>query len=459
MNRRNFIKNAAVLFALKDANFNKLAISKVNELKSIQVVRTDSDFEREKLIRPFGIKGGYLTELWQTASMLESKSGNKKIGLATQSVLYGDEELFASHSEAGGNALMYGLTNKALQLVKATTFKTPIELLERILPELTMEGYKMTGKKNLNLNFVLNSLISVDNAAWLLYAADNDLKNFDAIIPDQYKQALSYRNDKIAVMYSISYGLPIQQVINAVEKGYFVIKIKSGQPGTQSEMLQKDMARLSEIHNALKNARTNQTKNGKLIYTIDPNGRYAKKETLLKFLDHAKKIGAYEQILFIEEPFPDSNNENVSDVGISIAADESVHNENDALRRLDQGYGALVLKGIAKTLSLSMKIARLAHERGVPCLCADLTVNPILVDWHKNLAARVAPFPELEMGIMETNGDLNYKNWQNMQNYHSAAGAPWTYVENGVFKLNKDFYQRSGGIFEPSRHYHDKFNI
>jgi L-alanine-DL-glutamate epimerase-like enolase superfamily enzyme len=178
----------------------------------------------------------------------------------------------------------------------------------------------------------------------------------------------------------------------------------------------------------------------------------------MRYLDHAKKIGALEQILLAEEPLQEKNDEHVADLGIRIAADESAHDEAGALRRLEQGYSALVLKGIAKTLSLSMKIARLAHERGVPCLCADLTVNPILVNWHQNLAARLAPFPELGMGMMETNGDMNYRNWQAMLQYNPAGSAPWMQARNGVFVLDEEFYQRSGGIFEASAHYQAMLN-
>jgi hypothetical protein len=186
---------------------------------------------------------------------------------------------------------------------------------------------------------------------------------------------------------------------------------------------------------------------------MDANARYEKKETLLKYLDHAKKIGALEQVLLYEEPFVETNNEDVKDVGIIIAGDESVHDEEGALRRLAQGYSAIVLKGIAKTLSLSMRIAKLAYERKVPCICADLTVNPILVDWHKNLAGRLAPFPGIGMGMMETNGNMQYRNWQQMVSYNPSAAASWAKVKNGVFELDKDFYESSGGIFSPSPHY------
>ncbi len=430
----------------------------MNTTKTIRVIQTDSNFEREKLVRPFGFKGGYLTELWQVASKLTSASGNSKIGLCTQSVLYGDAELFASHSEAGGNALMYALTDKILQLVKRTSFTTPIDLLEQIWPEVVSEGIKLTGKQDLNKVFIYNALISVDNAAWLLYAAENNLKDLDAMIPQPYKQALSYRNEKIAIMYQVPYGMPVEEIKQAVKQGYFVIKIKNGQPGTQAEMLQKDMDRLTQIHNALKDSRTTQTKNGKLLYTLDPNARYEKKETLLKYLDHAKKMGALDQIVLIEEPLHEENDESVADIQVPVAGDESVHDEKSALRRLDQGYSALVLKGIAKTLSLSMKVAKLAHERNVPCMCADLTVNPILIDWNKNLAARLASFPGIGMGLLETNGDMNYRNWQTMVGYHPAAGASWTKVKNGVFELGNEYYQRSGGILDNSAHYEDMFS-
>ncbi|SDM30199.1 hypothetical protein SAMN05421813_10961 [Daejeonella rubra] len=457
MDRRKFVKGAGLMAAFSAFDLTKLNAGSSIGNKKISIVKTASVYEREKLIRPFGFKGGYLTELWQTASNMSSASGFSKTGIATQSVLYGDADLFSSHSEARGNSMMYALTNKALDLVRQTTFYTPVDLLDKILPEVILEGKRITGKSDLNINFVYNALVSVDNAAWLVYAAENNFNSFETMMPGPYRKALSHRNDKIAVMYQIPYGMPMQDLLEAAKKGYFVFKVKTGSPGTQSEMLKADMDRFTMIHTTLKDLRTDHTSNGKLIYTMDANARYEKKEYLLKYLDHAKKIGAFEQILLFEEPLNETNEENVSDVGILIAADESVHNEESALKRLDLGYNVLVLKGIAKTLSMSVKIAKLAAERNVPCLCADLTVNPILIDWHKNLSAHLAPFPGINMGLMETNGDMNYVNWNNMLDYHPAAHAPWMKAKNGAFELDHDFYQRSGGIFEPSEHYENMF--
>ena len=235
------------------------------------------------------------------------------------------------------------------------------------------------------------------------------------------------------------------------------MKIKIGQPGTQQEMLEKDKARLSEIHKAIGHYKSEHTKDGKLPYYFDANGRYEKKETLMKLIDHAKKIGAFEQIAIIEEPFPEEAEIDVSDIPVRLAADESAHTDKDALVRIQMGYKAIALKAIAKTLSMTMKIASVAKKNDVPCFCADLTVNPILIDWNKNIAARLDPFPGLGTGLLETNGHQNYKNWQTMESYHPCKDANWRKTNDGVFQLDDDFYEKNGGVLMDSEHYQNMF--
>ncbi|MFA7172078.1 MAG: hypothetical protein WC340_01480 [Kiritimatiellia bacterium] len=94
----------------------------------------------------------------------------------------------------------------------------------------------------------------------------------------------------------MAYNIPIKEIKAEVEQGSFFMKIKIGQPGTQEEMLEKDMARVSAIHAALDGYRTPYTKSGKLPYYFDANGRYEKKETLMRLIDHIKKIGAFDQV-------------------------------------------------------------------------------------------------------------------------------------------------------------------
>lgn len=455
MNRRQFLHTAGAGVALSVPG---LSVPISRSVKTIRISQTRANFEREPLIRPFGFKGNFMHECWQSASQVESASGIRKIGLSTQNVLYDDADLYATCSEAGANALLFSLTDQALRMMRDRPFQTPIDLMDGLLESVHQTGIQLTRRPSLNKLFTLNALVGPDNAAWLLYAAENNFRTFDELIPPAYRPALNYRNRRIGILYSASYGLPLPNIRRAVEEqGYFVVKIKLGQPGTQAEMLQKDQQRLTDIHNALKDIRTPQTPSGQVIYTLDPNVRYERKETLLRLLDHARKIGAFDRIVLIEDPLWETNEESVGDLGIRVCADESAHDEPGAIRRLQQGYGALVLKGIAKTLSQSMKMAKLAHERGIPCLCADLTVNPILIDWNKNLAARLQPFPGLDMQLLEANGDLNYRNWQTMKSYHPRGTAPWTAPKRGVFELDDRFYAESGGILDPSAHYEAMF--
>jgi L-alanine-DL-glutamate epimerase-like enolase superfamily enzyme len=218
-------------------------------------------------------------------------------------------------------------------------------------------------------------------------------------------------------------------------------------------MLEKDKKRIEAIHRAIGDIETPHTADGVIPYYFDANGRYEKKETLLKLLDHIRKIKAFDRIAIMEEPFPEEFENDVTDLGIRLAADESAHTDADAEKRIQMGYGAIAVKAIAKTLSMTLKIVKTAHENNVPCFCADLTVNPILVDWNKNVAARLTPFPGLGLGLLETNGHQNYKNHEQMVSYHPCAGAPWMETKKGVFYLDDDFYQKSGGIFMPSPHY------
>ena len=459
-NRRAFIKNSMLTGSAMALNkpLSLFGNTGSQSLKEIQIKKVDSNFEREPLIRPFGFKGGYMSEIWQTVSYLESTSGNHQIGLCTQNVLWSDANVFSSNSEAAGNTLMYAVTEYAHQFIKGQTFSDPVSLLDDILPQVYDYAKKVTSNPNLRKTFALNALVGVDNALWLLYAQENGFTTFDDMIPEMYKPCLSYRHTNAAAIPLMAYNIPINEISEAVDQGYFFMKIKIGQPGTQEEMLEKDKARLSAIHKAIGKVRTKYSENGKLPYYFDANGRYEKKETLMRLLDHAKKIGAFDQISVIEEPFNEALEIDVSDIPVRLAADESAHTDVDAIKRIEMGYRAIALKAIAKTLSMTIKIAQAAHSRNIPCFCADLTVNPILIEWNKNVAARLKSFPGMKnLGLIESNGHQNYKNWKKMMSYHPQNNGSWVKAKNGVYPLGSDFYKNSGGIFDRSSHYENMF--
>lgn len=430
-----------------------LPMGRINPRK-ITITSVNTNFEREPLIRPFGFKGIYQKEFWVSAGLIESGSGNKHVGLMTQCLAWSDLNVFLAHSEAAGNMLLHNTLEYAMRQIEGTSFTTPIEMQDAILESVHSYGKKITENNNLRMTFTLSSMVALDNAAWMIYAQENGFRNFDEMIPSAYRPALSYRHDKVAHIPLFSYNIPLSEIEDAVNQGYFFMKIKIGRPGSQEEMLKGDMARIESIHKLIGHKQTPHTHNGKIPYYFDANGRYKKKETLQRLLDHAQKVGMFEQIAVIEEPFPEEADIEVGDLGVRIAADESAHTAHDVEKRIQMGYGAIALKSAAKTLSMTLRMAKIAHEHKVPCFLADLTCTPILVDWNKNVAARLAPFPDLgEMGLLESNGHQNYVRWKDLVNYHPYPDGSWIKSKDGIFNLNKDFYEKSGGILAESAHY------
>lgn len=458
MNRREFVKIGLAAGMLAAGSAAAVGGAWRSRLKSITIESGDCEFEREPMVRPFGFKGGYLTEEWIVSACLRSTSGKRGIGLGTQSCLWSDAGVFAGNSEAGGNAIMFAMTQYALKIMKGMTFTTPVDLLDAVWPKVWEYGRKVAANEKLRATFALNALVAVDNAAWVLFARENGFTNFDDMIPPEYRPALACHHSKCASIPLFSYKVPVEEIREAVDSGYFFMKIKIGQPGTQEEMLAKDMARVSQIHAALKDCRTPYTKTGKLPYYFDANGRYERKETLLRFIDHLKAIGAYEQVAIIEEPFDEYAEIDVSDIPLRLAADESAHTVKDALERIKMGYRAMALKPIAKTMSMSMKIAQAAYEKGVPCFCADLTVCPAMVEWNKAVAARLPAFPGIgDLGLVETNGHQNFRNWEEMRKDLAYPNAHWTRTERGVFECDADYWTHSGGILAPMPRYEKMF--
>ncbi|MBN2450088.1 MAG: L-alanine-DL-glutamate epimerase [Lentisphaeria bacterium] len=425
----------------------------------VTIDRVGADFEREPLVRPFGFKGAYVTEIWQTVAGMQSSGGHRAACLNTQSVLWSDAELFARHTEAAGNGLMFAMTEFALQQARGRSFETPFDLLDELLPETYEYGRQLTRKQDLRLTFALNALVGVDAAAWVLYARENGLASFDEMVPSRYRTALDHRHRRVACIPLMAYAIPMPEIAQHVEEGFFFLKVKIGsdpdRDGDREKMLRWDMARVQAIHEAIGRRETPYTSNGRIPYYFDANGRYDSKDRLCRFLDHCRRIGAFEQIAIIEEPFPEEYRESVADLGVRIAADESAHSDRDVEERIGLGYGAIALKPIAKTLSMTLRMADVAHRAGVPLFCADLTVGPIQVDWNKNVACRLPPLPGMAVGVVETNGHQNYARWPVLQGFHPCSGAAWMTPREGCFVLDDDFYARSGGILQDSPHYLD----
>lgn len=423
----------------------------------MRIEATRSNFIREPLLAPFGFKGGYLSELWQVIATLSTKE-HTGLGLGIQSVLWSDAQVFTSTSQSGGNAYMFAMTDYALKLAKGMDFTDPFTLLQELYPKVYEYGKQVTDNPSLRKTFALNSLVSVDNAAWQLYAKEQGQSDFLQLVPEANRASLQGRQQKLCSIPLVTYGMTIADVKKLVNDGYFFLKVKIGsdpdKDGSQEKMLVWDKNRLREIHEAVKDMTTPYTESGHIPYYLDANGRYDSKERLAELLKYAEEIGALERIAIVEEPFPEEYKVDVSDLPARIAADESAHSYEDAIERIELGYKAIALKPIAKTMSMSLLILAEAHKRGIPCFCADLTVNPWMVDFNKNVAARIDPLPGMKIGVLESNGSQNYTNWATMRTYHPMFGkASFIDPVRGIYEVGDDFYRTSGGIFMDSPYY------
>jgi L-alanine-DL-glutamate epimerase-like enolase superfamily enzyme len=420
------------------------------------IEKTWLGFEREPLMKPFGFKGGYVSEIWNVAALIEEE-GRAAAGLGIQSVLWSDAGVFSRMTPAGGNCLMYLITEYALKRLKGMEIKNPLDAFDEIYPDALRYARALTGMERLRPTFALNALVPVDMALWRLYAAKNGIDSFDGLIPGCARDAMRVKQRRVAGIPLITYGLSAADVAALAESGAPLIKIKIGSDpagdGDQEKMLRWDMDRLSEIHAAVRDVATPHTDSGHVAYYLDANGRYESRERLDRLLEHADREGILPHVALLEEPFPEGSGISVRGIPVPVAADESAHSVGDARELIDQGYTAIALKPIAKTLSMSFRILGEAHRRGVPCFCADLTVNPLMVEWNKNFAARLMPLKGMKVGVLEVNGHQNYANWEKMKGFHPLGGAPWVDAKGGLYELGEAFYQASGGIFLPAPHY------
>ena len=405
----------------------------------MKVTGTDLNFTREPMAAPWGFKGGYLSEIWHSHATLKTDSGGEAVGDGCQSVLWCDPRVFTSTSEAGGNTWMLAVTQRALQLAVGKEADNPPALLQAILPEAWEYAQQVTGI-DVTLTFVLNALASIDFASWILKARQMSAASFEDIIPESVRPAVSHRHKRLLSVPAVGYAMKIPDVIKLADAGYKVLKIKIGSDpehdGDRDKMVDWDCRRLSDLHDALKAY--------DVKYYLDANSRYDKSERMLRTLAHVQRIGALDRVVLLEEPFEEKSQESVRELPVLVAADESAITPEDTARRIEQGYGAIAVKPTAKTLSNTFDIIHTAHERGVGCFIADLTVHPTLLEWHRALSARLAPLPGMTDGLLETNGWQNYRNWPDMNARYPAGSAPWAQPRDGAFVLDEEFYSESG---------------
>ncbi len=409
------------------------------------IEKAECAYEPEPFKASFGFKGRKLTGVWQTVVSLTSGDA-VGLGLGVESVLWSDAGVFARYDEQKANSLMFAVTEYAARLAVGKSINEPSELIAAVFDDCKRYAEEICDER-VSTTFVLNALVPLDFAAWQLFARLGRIKDFDGIFKGTARQK------RLANIPLITYGTPTEDVRKMAEQGVPIFKIKLGSDpdgdGNPEKMLKWDKERALSIHNALKDIKTPYTECGGIVYYFDANGRYDSKERLRELCDFLIKEKIAERTVLFEEPFAEENKIYVGDLPICFAADESAHSTDDVRERIKLGYRAITLKPIAKTASVTIEMARLAYSLGAECFCADLTVNPAMVEWNKNFAARLSLIKGMRIGILESNGAQNYVHWEEMKGYISPFSKP----DEPIMTLEDDFYENGGGIFEIPEHY------
>lgn len=399
------------------------------------------DFIREPLKKAFGFKGGYMNELWNVICRIKLSDGIEGVGIGVQSVLWADPDIFSMHSSSGANALMLAVTEKALLLLKGKEFTDPVDMQKQIFNNLKSYASDINDKNDLMDTFVLNALVPVDFALWQIWAREHDAKCFDDIV-NVFGPKMNEHHKVLCGVPLISYNTDESEIKRLLDSGtcFFKVKIGSNPDGKNDpkSMCDWDISRVRQIYNLARNYRSDYTASGHISFYLDANGRYDSIEHLNKFIDGVSDF--LDDILILEEPFPQGSNINVSSLPLRIAGDESIHSAEDALYCINNlGYKAVALKPIAKTLSSTFGIFNVASQYNVPCFCADLTVPPLMLEWNMAVAVRLSQIPGLNAGIIETNGEQNYTDWEKLLMQTGHPEASWFKSTNGVFDMS-DFY-------------------
>ena len=410
----------------------------------MKIDRTAIGIEAEKLKSPFGFKGNYADGLWQTIVGLES-GGERSLGIAVQSVLWSDASVFAEYGQDRGNELMHRLTSYALEKLKGTDFDDPLKANEWLFNKCYDKVAEITGRKDIRKTFVLNALVPVDMAFWLLWAKSKGISKYDEMTAG-FDRYLPLKHERIAAIPLITYGVSQDEIKTLLDGGSFFLKVKIGKEPLW------DKERVLEIWNLAKDYSTAYSKSGKPVIYLDANGMYKDRGQLEGLLDFLESKDILRHVGVFEEPFDELNEADVAGLPCVFAIDESAHSVEDSLIKFQQGYRAVALKPVAKTLSESLRILKAATDKGIKCFTADLTVAPWQLEWNRNLAARISSLDCVDIGLLESNGNMNYTDWDRLKGYHPMGSGSWVDADNGIFDLS-GFYGCDGGLFEIPSHY------
>ena len=270
----------------------------------MRITSADLDIQREPFARPFAFKGSAFHEKWNLIVRLRDEAGTEAYGIGGLAVLWSDAQVFSTHTEMGGNALMVGTLERALQACLGFDWERPQDLLSAVRGVALDFAQVATRRGNdLQPTFVLNALVALDNAAWVLWARRHGTAQFDQWVPDSARSALGQRQPRVALTPAVGYNMPDTQILQLLDDGAAVLKVKIGAPGNESEMVSGDCQSLRRLEPLIREARTPLTESGRVLLYLDANGRYQSKAALCQLLKEADRLHLLDRIAVLEEPF------------------------------------------------------------------------------------------------------------------------------------------------------------
>lgn len=414
----------------------------------MEIIGVEAKLNKLPLISPFGFKGSFSNAISLSCLEIKTKTLRAK-GESIQGVLWSDGNLYGEIGEEKINDLMFQITKNVANSLIGKKLEKPEDMFFNLFKEAETQAMNLLGNLP-RKTFLLNSLVALDNAMRILNAksiGNEDYETFASLEGIDIR-----RQNKLAFVPLVSYNTKKEEIVKLADEGVFVFKIKIGVDpdfdNDKSKMLEGDKKRLKEVHDILRNYTSPYTDSGRLAYYLDANGRYDSIERVKDLLDYAKEIDAFSNILLLEEPFDEFYDEDVSSLGVTVVADESLHDKEDALKKIRLGYKAFALKPIAKTISATNEIMELGLIHNIDMFCADLTVSPMLVEINKSYAACLPSIKGLKCGLLESNGAQNYSNWQELMEEHPFKDSSFVSIKDGVYELDDEFFMQSAGIFK-----------
>ncbi|MGH8018273.1 MAG: hypothetical protein ACREIA_08280 [Opitutaceae bacterium] len=404
------------------------------------------DFVREPFRKPLGFKGSQFTEKWVAEVTLGGSNGAQATAYGGFSVLWADDRVFRNRSESGANAVMASVAEYGLQCARRVQFATPLQLQDRILTDVHNYACEITRLPDLNPAFTLNALVALDHAAWLLFAQAHKLRRFDDFVSAGFSSSLPERHPVLGCIPLVSYKTGAEEIQRLAQDGHFLLKISMGSPGGPDEMLHADKRRLAEIHDLVGRIETPHTAKGKILYYLDANGRYKGRDQIRELLKFVDQEAFLDRLALFEEPFGEFRKESVADFPVTFVGDESIRSVKDLAGMMAAGFRAVAIKPAGKGLSASLRMTREALRLGLTPLVSDSSCTPLMLDWNKNMAARLPTLPGMSMGLLEMNGQLNFAHWDEMLARHPCGDKAWARPQGGLFHLDRDFFTGGGGV-------------